>query len=50
MHQASILMTAFVMIMGGVWYAMNQTSSAEGARPAVEPAAVVASIDGPVTE
>lgn len=50
MHQASILMTAFVMIMGGVWYAMNQTSSAEAVSPVDEPAAVVASIDGPIAE
>jgi hypothetical protein len=49
MHQASILLTAFVMIMGGVWYAMNQTSTAQAA-PADEPAAIVASLDGPVAE
>jgi hypothetical protein len=29
MHQASILMTAFVMIMAGVWFAMYELSGHE---------------------
>lgn len=28
-HQASILMTAFVMIMAGVWFAMHELSGQE---------------------
>lgn len=28
-HQASILMTAFVMIMAGVWFAMYELSGQE---------------------
>lgn len=35
MHQASILMTAFVMIMAGVWFAMYELSGHEAeAQPA----------------
>jgi hypothetical protein len=29
MHQASILMTAFVMIMAGVWFALHELSGQE---------------------
>jgi hypothetical protein len=36
MHQASILMTAFVMIMAGVWFAMYELSGKEAV---AEPAA-----------
>jgi hypothetical protein len=41
MHQASILMTAFVMIMAGVWFAMYELSGQEAVAqaPAVDVAA-----------
>jgi hypothetical protein len=40
MHQASILMTAFVMIMAGVWFAMYELSGQEAvAQPQVNSAA-----------
>jgi len=36
MHQASILMTAFVMIMAGAWIVMHELSGQEAlAEPAV---------------
>lgn len=31
MHQASILFSALVMIMGGVWYALHELSGQEAA-------------------
>ena len=44
MHQASILMTALVMIMGGVWYAMNETRAADAS--AGQPAGIEQSAGG----
>jgi hypothetical protein len=37
MHQASILFSALVMIMGGVWFAMHELAGQEAA---AEPAVV----------
>jgi hypothetical protein len=39
MHQASILFSALVMIMGGVWLAIHELTGQEAS---AEPAAVVA--------
>ncbi|HVY88348.1 MAG TPA: hypothetical protein VG942_05730 [Hyphomonadaceae bacterium] len=35
MHQASILMTALVMIMGGAWFAMFELSGGDAAQAQV---------------
>ncbi len=43
MHQASILMTALVMIMGGAWYAMHEMSADKAPIEAGEPI-VIASV------
>lgn len=43
MHQASILMTALVLIMGGAWYAMHEMSADKTVIEAGEPT-IIASV------
>lgn len=46
MHQASILFTFMVLVMGGVWLAMIELGGPE--RAADHPVAQVAMVDAPV--